>query len=888
VYEQWERKQVEEELRQETGLVKVLQRVAIAANEASSVDEALQVALDHICEFTGWPVGHAYLRHEDGRDILRSTTLWHLDKPEHFENLRSITEKTEFANGRGLPGRVLASASAVWILDVTKDADFPRAQLANDIGVKGGFAFPIVVGGIVAGVMEFFSEEVAAPNPRLLAIMEVIGTQLGRVIERARADQALRQSQYTLTETKNFLDSVIENLPSMVFVKDAAHLRFVRFNKAGEELTGYSREDLLGKSDYDLFPQEQADFFVARDRDVLATRQLLDIAEEPIHTKFSGVRILHTKKMPLLDEEGTPQFILGISEDITEQKQVEIELRKATAAAEAASVAKTMFLANMSHEIRTPMNGILGMSELLLRTALNDRQLQLAQSVHRSGVALLTIINDILDFSKIEAGKMGLEAIVFDLRELVEEAVVLFSEPARAKGLELSCCVGTGCPDRVVGDPVRLRQILLNLIGNAVKFTHRGRIQVAVECCAGHAAQGMLTFKVADTGIGIDSSVQSTIFDHFSQADGTTTRKFGGTGLGLAIVKQLVLLMHGEVGVESRLGEGSTFWLTIPLQSAGGSQAGRVSDASVPAKSLSEGDQGRRGDRGKVLMLTHDRAGSPPHSPERGRGCFLLAEDNPINREVAVGMLEELGHRVEVADNGREAAEVAKNRAYDLIFMDCHMPVMDGFAATQAIRRHQEALDPPCRIPIVALTANAMVGDRERCLAVGMDDYLSKPFTIQQLEAVIQRWLPASLSTDPSSSGGLRQGTSAVSAPPHSVRPAVLESQALDAIRSLQRNGRPDFLAKLIEKYVASSKEYVATIRRAVASGDASALWRAAHALKSSSGMMGASMFAELCRELEALGQAGTLDRVHEVLSKLEASYPNVCAALEEEARKVY
>ena len=450
---------------------------------------------------------------------------------------------------------------------MTKDADFPRAQLVKDIGVKGGFAFPIVVDGAVTAVMEFFSEQNAEPNGHLLDIMQVIGTQLGRVIERARADHALRQSKHTLMETKNFLDSVIENLPSMVFVKDAAHLRFVRFNKAGEELTGYSRADLLGKSDYDFFPQEQAEFFVARDRDVLASGQLLDIAEEPIHTKFRGVRILHTKKMPLLDEEGTPQFILGISEDITEQKQAEVELRKATAAAETANEAKTMFLANMSHEIRTPMNGILGMSELLLRTSLGDRQLQLAQSVHRSGVALLEIINDILDFSKIEAGKMTLEAIEFDLRELIDEAMALFSEQVRAKGLELSCCFGIGCPDRVIGDPLRLRQIILNLVGNAVKFTHRGRVHVAVECCAEPAVQGMLTFKVIDTGIGIESSVHSTIFDHFSQADGSTTRKFGGTGLGLAIVKQLVLLMQGEVGVESRLGEGSTFWLKIPLPS---------------------------------------------------------------------------------------------------------------------------------------------------------------------------------------------------------------------------------------------------------------------------------------------------------------------------------
>jgi CheY-like chemotaxis protein/HPt (histidine-containing phosphotransfer) domain-containing protein len=386
----------------------------------------------------------------------------------------------------------------------------------------------------------------------------------------------------------------------------------------------------------------------------------------------------------------------------------------------------------------------------------------------------------------------------------------------------------------------------------------------------------MLTFKVVDTGIGIESSVHSTIFDHFSQADGSTTRKFGGTGLGLAIVKQLVLLMQGEVGVESRLGEGSTFWLKIPLPNS----------AAVPAKSLREGDQRERGGQVKDLALARAGAGSLSHSPETIRRSILLAEDNPINREVAVGMLEELGHCVEVADNGHEAANAVKTRAYDLIFMDCHMPVMDGFDATQAIRQYQETLVPPLRIPIVALTANAMVGDRERCLEVGMDDYLSKPFSLQQLEAVLHRWLPATYSTALASSRKIGQGISATSAPPHSVPSVVLDRHALDAIRSLQRNGRPDFLAKLIERYVTSSNEHVGMIRRAVASGDALALRQAAHALKSSSGMMGVSMFAELCRELEVLGQAGTLDLVDEVLSRLEASYPSVCAALEEEARK--
>lgn len=262
---------------------------------------------------------------------------------------------------------------------------------------------------------------------------------------------------------------------------------------------------------------------------------------------------------------------------------------------------------------------------------------------------------------------------------------------------------------------------------------------------------------------------------------------------------------------------------------------------------------------------------------------ILLAEGNPVNREVAVGMLEQLDCQVVAVEHGRFAVTETQRTRFDLILMDCQMPQMDGFAAAQAIRQYQGALAPPQRIPIVALTAN---GDRERCLDVGMDDHLSKPFTLHQLEVVIQRWLQAAPPVALSSSEGLRQEAFAPPAFPHPVQSVVLEWDVLDNIRSLQRNGRPDFLAQLIEKYVASSKEHVATIRRAVASGDASALWRAAHALKSSSGMMGAFMFAELCRELETLGRAATLDQVPEVLSKLEASYPSVCAALEAEAGK--
>jgi len=800
-----------------------------------------------------------------------------------------------------------------------------------------------------------------------------------------------RKAEIETERSKNFLNSVIENLPIMVFVKDAEHLRFVRWNKAAEDLTGLTRDTVLGKSDHDFFPQDEAAFFTQKDRGVIELRSLQDIPEEPLATSHHGTRILHTRKIPIMNAQGQPEYILGISEDITERKQGEETLRKAKEAAEAASVAKSQFLANMSHEIRTPMNGVLGMAELLLATPLTEKQRHLTNSVHRSGSALLSIINSILDFSKVEAGKLELEQMEFELRETIEEAVDLFADPAERKGLDLTCFLPTEIPDRAIGDPARLRQVLLNLVGNAVKFTKRGEVTVWLHLLAQDARSLTLKCAVTDTGIGIPSQALAGLFTPFSQADGSTTRQFGGTGLGLAIVKQLVQLMGGEVGIASRPGQGSTFWFTVQLGCAAPRDGRPVHDQFLRglrvlivddnptnlfvlnAHLTSWGAEVFSADSGAAalerltqsahtptpidlamldfhmpgmdgLMLAHaikadpairdvdllalssgerhphDRTIDPlgfvawlqkpirqstlrnclrsyqqgataalpawrpqPLAPPMFGGHVLLVEDNPVNREVALGLLQLLGCHVDSAENGRQALEVFATGTYDLIFMDCQMPIMDGFTATAHIRE-RERQTQAARIPIIALTANAMASDRDQCLAAGMDDYLSKPFSQDQMREMLSRWL----SRTGTSSSQSNSGAASAKEAPETLTPTihaeqtestgVVDYSAWDPIRMLKRPEHPDPLGKLLARYVEDSRKLVDQLRHAVESNDSSTLHAVAHRLKSSSATLGAMTVAARCKELEALGRSHQIEGASDHFRHLERDFEAVCA----------
>ena len=449
--------------------------------------------------------------------------------------------------------------------------------------------------------------------------------------------------------------------------------------------------------------------------------------EVPIDRGTSEPAWLSVRMVNMLDDPDVDGVVVAL-EDITERKGTEFELAVARDAALEASRAKSSFMATMSHEIRTPMNGVTGLAGLLLSTPLDERQHQYADGIRRAGDALLSITNDILDFSKVEAGKLVLERIDFGLTEVVEEIGEMVAESAQVKGLQLLAYCSPELPLALRGDPSRLRQVLLNLASNAVKFTERGEVVISAHLESETPERTLVRFEVADTGIGLAEGNREVLFSPFTQADSSTTRQYGGTGLGLAISQQLVTAMGGELGVQSTLGRGSTFWFVLPLERVP-SQAEQVPTAG-PRAATNDPDAG-----GTVATCT-------------GRGRLLVVEDNEVNQLVAVGILDHLGFTSEVAGNGREALAMLEATEFDAVLMDCQMPEMDGFEATVELRSIEQRLSDrvgmSVRTPVIAMTAGVVAGDRERCLAAGMDDYVAKPVRPAEIEAALGRWLPAS------------------------------------------------------------------------------------------------------------------------------------------------
>ena len=685
--------------------------------------------------------------------------------------------------------------------------------------------------------------------------------QLAALFLLARSAARRKKAEKELAEAYENQSILLDNIPTQIWLLTDDHT-YGAVNRAHADFNGMRAEEMSFRDMYEFLPGEVVEVCRRSNAEVFADARPVR-TDEKIRDASGEERLLSIWKTPRLRADGSVEYVICAGEDVTEQKRTEDSLRAAlreleqktelanemAERAQAANVAKSAFLANMSHEIRTPMNGILGMTGLLLETGLTQEQRGFAGSLMSSAESLLSLLNDILDFSKIEAGKLELETLDFNLETLLKDFTSVMAVVARKKGLELRCVIEPDVPALFRGDPGRLRQILNNLTSNAVKFTERGEVTTTVSLVGQDARFASLRFTVRDTGIGISPETMELLFEKFSQGDASISAKYGGTGLGLVISKQLVALMGGEIGVRSEEGKGSEFWCTVVLEK------------------LSEAEFSAAGARGATE--------EPLSGFERRGRRILLAEDNITNQRVALGMLKKIGVTADAAENGEAALEALASCSYDLVLMDCRMPVMDGYEATRRIRRMEGDVR---NIPVIALTAYAMPGDREKCLEAGMNDYLAKPIIRDALLAVLERWLPRREKEEGPFEDVATEGA------------REMEAQHLESVWDrdvlLERLlGDEEMLEEIITGFLEDAPAQLSALSEALATGDAASAEMSAHAIKGAAAGIGAERVRSAAFAVENAVRNGAMDEAASLIGALELEFGRLKRFIEERTR---